>query len=116
MPWEGGAYGRGNNVGNTRLKYSFIFELCPGEISPKHPWTRTQAISQARKFPTPACPPGLWRNLEEERRGVGWATLNSSHMSWSPVGSGTQTKALSQSKKDPIVSQIPPTRVFGQHP
>lgn len=40
---------------------------------------------------------------------MGWATLNSWHMSWSPVGSGTQTKALSQSKKDPFVSQIPPT-------
>ena len=50
---------------------------------------------------SPACL--LWRALEGERRGVGWATLNSLHVSWSPVGSGTQTKDLSQSKKDPFV-------------
>lgn len=81
---------------------SFIFQLCPAEISRPNIQNALGCEPQVRLVNSPP-PAGLLERTLEERRGVGWATLNSLHMSWSPVGSGAQTKALSQSRKDLFV-------------
>lgn len=67
MPWEGGGYGRGNNVGNTRLGYSFIFELCPGEISKsKTPLATSRKSGSSIPHLLPAC----FGELLSQREGV----------------------------------------------
>lgn len=93
---------------------SFIFQLCPAEISRPNIQNALGCEPRVRLVNSPP-PAELLERTLEERRGVGWATLNSLHMGWSPVGSGAQTKALSTAEKGSLCLEGF-LRVFGQHP
>lgn len=72
-------------MGNKRLTDSFILALS-GEISKSKMLTPgCEHVNQACEFLISHPPAGT---REEERRGVGWATLNSLHIGWFPVCSG----------------------------